>query len=109
MSNLIVLEIEKNLMTPCIEYKLKESSKFYDTFDGKIITILFESLMPEILVAYLVEHKNIVEICKLNQIARNRLMTNFESERPELTLILMGCGKDSKLIKVQEKNVNREK
>jgi len=40
----------------------------------------------------------------LNSFARNRLINNFEEERPELTLMILSCGMDSKLIKVKGEN-----
>lgn len=106
MANIIVLEIQKNLISCTVENNIRFISKFYETFDNKVVAILFETMMTNTELYNIMSNKHIViEMYKLNNFARNRLINNFESERPELTLTIMGCGEDSKLIKVWEKNV----
>lgn len=109
MANIVVLEIQRKLITPSIESSIREISKFYEVFKDKVIVILFESRMTNVQL-YNVMGGNkliVVEMYQLNHFARNRLINNFESDRPELTLSLMGAGEDSKLIKVWERHVKR--
>ena len=108
MANIVVLEIQKDLISPTVETNIRSISKFYETFKDKVIAILLESRMTNAELYNVMSNKQIViEMYKLNNFARNRLINNFESDRPELTLTLMGCGEDSKLIKIWEKHVKR--
>ena len=109
MANIVVLEIQKKLITPLIERNIRSISKFYEIFKDDIIALLLEAHMTNVQLYNLMENKEIViEMYRLNNFARNRLINNFEIDRPELTLTLMGCGEDSKLIKVWEKHVKRK-
>jgi hypothetical protein len=108
MTNIVVLEIQKDLITPAVETNIHSISKFYEVFKDKVIAILLESRMTSTELYNVMSNKMIViEMYKLNNFARNRLINNFENDRPELTLTLMGCGEDSKLIKIWEKYVKR--
>lgn len=108
MANIIVLEIDNKLITTSIEKKILELSKFYEKFNNKSIIILYERNISDVELYSLVENKDIsISVYLLNSFARNRLMNNFENERPELTLTLMGASIESKLIKVWTKNVER--
>lgn len=108
MANIVVLEIQRNLISSNIENNIRTISKFYEVFNDKVVAILLESRMTNAELYNIMSNKQIViEMYRLNNFARNRLINNFESDRPELTLTIMGCGEDSKLIKIWEKYVKR--
>lgn len=108
MANIVILEVERKLITPLIETKIREISKFYEIFRNKIIAILFENRMSEVELYNIIGNKQVVvEMYQLNHFARNRLINNLEDDRPDLTLTIMGASEESKLIKVWEKNVKR--
>lgn len=108
MALVVILEIEKGLITPSIERTIRGMSKFYEIFDTKIITILYAHNMDNFDLYSMDFGADVyIELYRLNHFARNRLINNFEDDRPELTLCLMGCSEDSKLIKIWKKNVKR--
>jgi len=97
---MIILEIQKDLVIQFIENEIKSISKFYEVFENKIIAILYDSQMKKLNLNVIINEKTIVETYTLNNFAKSRLINNFESERPELTFLIMGCDKNSKLIKI---------
>lgn len=109
MTQIAVIDIEKKLITPLIEKKIKKISKFYEVYGNKALIILIDSAnSPQFLnglITDLSENGKItIETCILNSIAKNRLINNFEKERPELSFILIGCSDMSTLTKIWNTN-----
>lgn len=107
MSTLSVFEIQKDLITPDLEIRLRDISKFYEVFNNKAIIILIESFISDVLLTTDLLETNktdvddiIIETYPLNMIARNRLINNFIKDRPDLSFILIGCDTDTRLIKI---------
>lgn len=109
MSTIVVLEIQKDVFENYLDKnKIKKVSKYYEEFEKRVVSILFESRMAEVELYNIMNDNNLmVEMFTLNHFARNRLINNFETDRPELTLTIMGSDKESKLIKIWKKNVKR--
>ncbi len=109
MANIIVLEIDKKYITPKVGMIIKEMSKFYEIFNSKVIAILYENtpILDDLYNHLFWGEDAYVEIYRLNHFAKSRLINNFEDDRPELTLCLMGCSENSKIIKIWEKHVKR--
>ncbi len=105
MATIIILELEKSLISPTVDKNIRAISKFYEIFKNKVIAILLENRLSEIELYNVMETENVViELYNLNNFARNRLINNLEEDRPDLTLTIMGASSESKLIKVWKKN-----
>jgi|SaaInlStandDraft_4_1057021.scaffolds.fasta_scaffold11874_5 hypothetical protein len=115
MTNITILEIQNELITSEINRQVIEVSKFCEQFKDRVISLVISNIQNESLLYNIIMDINndyntndiVVEIHKLNHFAKNRLITNFEEEKPELTLTIMGSSEDSKLIKIWKKDVKR--
>jgi|LakMenE01Jun11ns_1017448.scaffolds.fasta_scaffold7837541_1 hypothetical protein len=108
MTTIFVLEIQKDALphSKCLE--IKNISKFYNEFDGKVLAIiLMSSLTDDHFYSIINDDRITVSVDILNNFAKNRLISNFENDRPELTLTIMGSDSNSKLIKIWGSNVKR--
>ena len=105
MATIIILELEKSLISTTVDRNIRAISKFYEIFKNKVIAILLENRLSEIELYNVMETENVViELYNLNNFARNRLINNLEEDRPDLTRTIMGASTESKLIKVWKKN-----
>lgn len=118
MAKLIVIVVDLSLIDDTTEKNIKNISKFYERFKNNILSIIvntpnnFNILQEQI---SLIKMYNVrdnlsvhVESSYLNHFARNRLINNFEEDRPELTLTLMGCDENTSLLKIWKSDVKRK-
>jgi len=111
MTDILVLEIEKKLICSSIEKKFKSASKFYGEFDDVVVTIIKSDLFAYLIYAidHYKQYKIEINSSQLNTFGLNRLINNFKEHKPELSFILLGVGKNIKLIKIREKNVKKRR
>lgn len=106
--DIVVLDLEKVILFDLnlsIKY-IKETSKFFQEFKNNIIAIFNKSTFLGDLDIYVLfdtsfEVKH--EITKLNEIAKSRMIYNFEKEYPEISLIIMSSGQQSMFVKFSKK------
>ncbi len=107
-ANIIILQIDKTILkkTPKLIEYFKEYSKYFESFGDKVMIMYHEQTFIDKVDLYLhldFDYEISLEINTLNNFAKTRLLNNFEENHPELVLVIMTCGKESKLMKIKAK------
>jgi hypothetical protein len=101
--NIVIFEIKKpiNISKNTIKKFADDYARFVQEYSDSWLVVIPEKVLWEGN-AELFTNPEIHDIRfeKLNKFAMSRLISNFEDKHPELSLIMMGAGEDSKLIKV---------
>ena len=103
--NIVVIEIKK----PISEDKLllqnfcDSYAKFYQEYHDSWIILVSEKIILNGHATVFLNDRYDIKVEKLNKIAFNRLISNLEKDYPEMSLILMGAGEESKLFKIRER------
>ena len=104
--NIVIFEIKKPY--PITKNQLKSFAqayaRYYEEYDDSWLIVIPEKVLCEGKAEFLINSDDhYIRLEKLNNFAMNRLISNFENEHPELSLIMMGAGNESKLIKLRKK------
>ena len=90
MATIIILELEKSLISTTVDRNIRAISKFYEIFKNKVIAILLENRLSEIELYNVMETENVViELYNLNNFARNRLINNLEELLQDHVMFLL--------------------
>lgn len=111
MSNIVVIEIQNTLLHKDAETHIKDVSLFFERFLDRAILIMFENTIHNEDILPLIMNQKITDdirlnVYGLNNIAKSRLINNFEKFNPELSFIIIGCGDDSKMMKIWRKDAS---
>lgn len=105
--NIVIFEIKKPF--PISRQQLKsfadEYARYFEEYSDSWLIVIPEKVLWEGKAEFLINGDLFhINFERLNNFAMNRLIANFENEHPELSLIMMGAGDESKLIKVRVKD-----
>lgn len=106
--DLMILEIDSRLLTRDeIATVIGNDSLFFSHYDNNLLLIKRQDGGDFLDLPTSLNSLNIVDLVIdvkiLNLIAKQRLINNFEKTHPELTLVLMDCGSNSKFIRIKRK------
>jgi len=107
-SNVVLIQIDRIILhdSSDLTNHLKEYSKYFEVFDDMVIIMYHEQTFLDKVDLYRFidfEYEISLEVIKLNNFAKTRLLNNFDEKNPELVLVIMSCGQESKLMKIKVK------
>ena len=107
-SNIVIIQIDKIILkkSPKLTQYLEEYSQYFDVFGDTVMIMYHEQTFLDKVDLYSqldFNYEMTLEIITLNNFAKSRLLNNFDENHPELVLVIMSCGKESKLMKIKAK------
>ena len=107
--NVVIIEVKKPISIPSSAIKAfcEDYARFCQEYHDSWVILVPEKVIWEGYASFMVNGDFDINIEKLNKFAFSRLISNLEEKHPEVSLVMMGAGEESKLFKVRErKNLN---
>jgi len=103
--NIVIIEIKKPITIPqkTIQDFCDNYARFCQEYEDSWVILAAENVIWENHAHSIINEEFDLRFEKLNKFAFNRLISNLEERHPEVSLIMMGAGEESKLIKVRQK------
>jgi len=107
-SNVVIIQIDRVILNKSSDLTnhLQEYSKYFNIFNDMVIVMYHEQTFLDKVNLYKYidfEYEASMEIIRLNNFAKTRLLNNLNEKNPELVLVIMSCGQESKLMKIKVK------
>jgi len=102
--NVVIIEIKKpsSIKKSVIVSFCNEYARFSQEYKDSWIIIIPEKIVYEGKTDMFINSNYDISIEKLNKIAFSRLISNMEEQHPEISLIMMGAGDESKIFKIKD-------
>lgn len=100
MADIAILELTQTSQSSKGHAVILRESKFIKKYKNTFVAVMllsqFHDCCKNIDVQMLLQYS---KTFKLNNFAKNRLVSNFEDDRPDITLLIMGSGEKSIFVK----------
>jgi len=108
---MLIIEIKRhtlNTISNDIKNIMIDNAKFLERFNDYILIVLTDIVLKKYDIfdmLYTNEEHLILDLTPLSLIAKNRLISNFDKDYPEIAFMIMGSGNNSHLLKIKEGSV----